>query len=442
MTKIGFISLGCSKNLVDTEVMLKKLYDAGFEITPDETEAEIIIINTCGFIQSAKEESIENILDAAKLREWGKCKHIIATGCLVERYREEVMSELPEIDALVGVGSLDKITEACRAVMRGERYVSFEDKNTSPLGGERILTTAEHTAYLKVAEGCDNRCTYCAIPLIRGKMRSRTVEDIVKEAKDLEALGVKELNLIAQDTTRYGLDLYGEYSLARLVRAICKETDIPWIRLLYCYPDKITDELIDELRDNPRLVKYMDIPIQHISDSVLKRMNRHGGSALIRQTVAKLRERVPDITLRTTAMVGFPGETEEDFSELCAFVKEAKFDRFGAFTFSPEEGTEAANFTDTVDAQTAQDRYDVLMQTQLTVTEELNEKMLGKTLTVLVDGFDTVAEIYYGRSYKDAPDVDGRVYFKSRKKTHEGELVRVRIDEALDYDLIGERITD
>ena len=270
-------------------------------------------------------------------------------------------------------------------------------------------------------------------------MRSRTVEDIVKEAKDLEALGVKELNLIAQDTTRYGLDLYGEYSLARLVRAICKETDIPWIRLLYCYPDKITDELIDELRDNPRLVKYMDIPIQHISDSVLKRMNRHGGSALIRQTVAKLRERVPDITLRTTAMVGFPGETEEVFSELCAFVKEAKFDRFGAFTFSPEEGTQASNFTDTVDAQVAQDRYDVLMQTQLTVTEELNEKMIGKTVDVLVDGFDTVAEIYYGRSYKDAPDVDGRVYFKSTKKTREGELVRVRIDEALDYDLIGKR---
>ena len=439
MTKIGFISLGCSKNLVDTEVMLKKLYDAGFEITPDETEAEIIIINTCGFIESAKQESIDNILDAAKLCEWGKCKHIIATGCLVERYREEVMRELPEVDALIGVGSLSDIVDACRAVLRGEKYTSFGDKNTAPLGGERILTTADHTAYLKIAEGCDNKCTYCAIPLIRGGMRSRTIEDIVSEAKDLEALGVKELNLIAQDTTRYGLDIYGEYSLARLVRTITDATDIPWIRLLYCYPDKITDELIDELRDNPRLVKYMDIPIQHIADSVLKKMNRHGDSALIRETVKKLRERVPDITLRTTAMVGFPGESDADFEELCEYVKEAKFDRFGAFTFSAEEGTKAAEFTDTVDMQTAQDRYDILMQTQLTVTEELNEKMIGKTLTVLVDGFDTVAEIYYGRSYKDAPDVDGRVYFKSNKKTAAGEMVSVRIDEALDYDLVGER---
>ncbi len=440
MTKIGFISLGCSKNLVDTEVMLKKLYDAGFEITPDETEAEIIIINTCGFIESAKQESIDNILDAEKLKEWGKCRHIVATGCLVERYREEVMKELPEIDALVGVGSLDDIVNACRAVMRGEKFTSFKDKNTAPLGGERILTTAEHTAYLKIAEGCDNKCTYCAIPLIRGKMRSRTIEDIVAEARDLEALGVKELNLIAQDTTRYGLDIYGEYSLAKLVRAITEKTQIPWIRLLYCYPDKITDELIDELASNPRLLKYMDIPIQHISDKVLLAMNRHGTSHLIKETVKKLRERVPGITLRTTAMVGFPGEGEEEFAELCEYIKEAKFERFGAFTYSPEEGTEAVKLGDTVDEQTKQDRYDILMQTQLTVTEELGAESIGRTLEVLTDGFDTVAEIYYGRSRADAPDVDGRVYFKSKKKTAEGELVTVRIDEALDYDLIGERI--
>ncbi len=440
MTKIGFISLGCSKNLVDTEVMLKKLYDAGFEITPEESEAEIIIINTCGFIESAKQESIDNILDAAKLKEWGKCRHIIATGCLVERYRCEVMNELPEIDAIIGVGSLDDIVAACQAVMRGEKFTSFKDKNTSALGGERILTTPEHTAYLKIAEGCDNRCTYCAIPLIRGKMRSRTIEDIVQEARDLEAIGVKELNLIAQDTTRYGLDIYGEYSLARLVRAICEATEIPWIRLLYCYPDKITDELIEELRENPRLLKYMDIPIQHISDKILLKMNRHGTSELIKETVKKLRDRVPDITLRTTAMVGFPGEGEDEFSELCEYIKEAKFERFGAFTYSPEEGTEAASFEETVDEQTKQDRYDILMQTQLTVTEETNAGKIGKTLEVLTDGFDTVAEIYYGRSRADAPDVDGRVYFKSNKKTADGELVRVRINEALDYDLIGERI--
>ena len=437
MTKVGFISLGCSKNLVDTEVMLRKLHDAGFEITPDETEAEIIIINTCGFIESAKQEAIDNILDAAKLKEWGKCRHIIAAGCLVERYREEVMEELPEIDALVGVGSLEDITEACRAVLRGEKYTSFKDKNTSTLGGDRILTGPEHSAYLKIAEGCDNKCTYCAIPIIRGKFRSRTIEDIVSEARDLEALGVRELNLIAQDTTRYGLDIYGEYSLARLVREICKATDIPWIRLLYCYPDKITDELICELRDNPRLVKYMDIPIQHISDKILARMNRHGGKELIRDVVNKLRREVPGIILRTTAMVGFPGESEEDFTELCEYIKEAKFDRFGAFTYSEEEGTAAVELNGKVPEQTKQDRYDILMQTRLTVTEDKNQEKIGKTYEVICEGFDTVAEVYYGRSYADAPDVDGRVYFTSKKKISVGEFISVKITEALDYDLVG-----
>ena len=438
MTKVGFISLGCCKNLVDTEVMLFNLHAAGFEITPDEEEAEIIVINTCGFIESAKQEAIDNILDAAELKKWGKCRHIIATGCLVERYREEVMNELPEIDALVGIGSLCDIAEACKAVMRGEKYTSFRDKETMDLGGDRIITTDPHTAYLKVSEGCDNLCTYCAIPLIRGGHRSRTIEDIVSEAKDLEKMGIKELNLIAQDTTRYGLDIYGEYSLAKLVKAITKETNIPWIRLLYCYPDKITDELIEELRSNDRLVKYMDIPVQHIADSVLKRMNRHGGKALILETIKRLRERVPDIVLRTTAMVGFPGETDEDFTELCEFVKETKFERFGAFTFSPEEGTAAAEMTDQIDEQVKQDRYDVLMQTQLTVSEEKNAEKIGKTFTVLCDGYDRIAEIYYGRSYADAPDVDGKVYFKSKNKVNPGEFVSVKVTEALDYDVIGE----
>ncbi len=437
MAKVGFVSLGCSKNLVDTEVMLKKLYDAGFEITPDETEAEIIVVNTCGFIESAKQESIENILDVHKLREWGKCKHIIATGCLVERYREEVMNELPEVDALVGVGSIEDIAEACKAVIRGEKYTSFKDKNTSKLGGDRILTTQAHTAYLKIAEGCDNRCTYCAIPLIRGGLRSRTVEDIVNEAKDLERLGVKELNLIAQDTSRYGLDIYGEYKLAELVKQITKETNIEWIRLLYCYPDKITDELIEEMKSNPRLVKYMDIPIQHISDSVLTRMNRHGGKALIKETVAKLRKEIPDVILRTTAMVGFPGETDKDFEELCEFIKEAEFDRFGAFTYSPEEGTAAAEFDGEIDEQTKQDRYDIIMQTQLTVTEEKSKARIGKTYKVICEGYDAVAKIYHGRSYMDAPDVDGRVYFSSKKRVAVGDFVNVKVTEALDYDLIG-----
>lgn len=441
MTKVSFISLGCSKNLVDTEVMLHNLHTAGFDITATPEEAEIIVINTCGFIESAKAEAIDNILDAAKLKEWGKCKHIIATGCLVERYREDVMNELPEIDALVGVGSLSRIVEACTAVMRGEKYTSFEDKNTSALGGGRVLTTLPHTAYLKIAEGCDNLCTYCAIPLIRGKFRSRPIEDIVEEAKRLEATGVKELNLIAQDTTRYGLDLYGEYSLARLVKAITKETNIPWIRLLYCYPDKITDELIDELRDNPRLLKYMDIPIQHISDSVLKRMNRHGGQALIRETVKKLREKVDGIVLRTTAMVGFPGETDEDFEELCLFIKEAKFERFGAFTFSPEEDTPAALMDGQIDEQVKQDRYDCIMQTQLTAIEDVFESYVGEIREVVIDGYDPVAEIYFARSYMDAPDVDGKIYVRAEKNKYEsGDMIKVKLDSALDYDMIADPV--
>jgi ribosomal protein S12 methylthiotransferase len=350
------------------------------------------------------------------------------------------MRELPEVDALVGIGSLSDIAEACKAVMRGEKYTSFKNKETAPLGGDRIITTEPHTAYLKVSEGCDNLCTYCAIPLIRGRHRSRTIEDIVKEAKDLERMGVKEVNLIAQDTTRYGLDIYGEYSLARLVRAITEQTSIPWIRLLYCYPDKITDELIHELKTNDRLVKYMDIPVQHISDSVLKRMNRHGGKELILEAIKRLRDEVPDIVLRTTAMVGFPGETDEDFTELCEFVKDVKFERFGAFTFSPEEGTLAAEMEDQIDEQVKQDRYDILMQTQLTVSEEHNAESIGKRLTVLCDGYDRIAEIYYGRSYADAPDVDGKVYFKSNHRVNPGEFVTVEITEALDYDLIGETV--
>ena len=438
MTKVGFISLGCSKNLVDTEVMLKKLDDAGFEITANEEEAEIVIINTCGFIESAKQEAIDNILETVWLKENAKCKHIIATGCLVERYGEEVMREMPEIDAIIGVGSLCDIAEACKAVMRGEKYVSLRDKNTAPLGGERMVITAPHTAYLKISEGCDNNCTYCAIPLIRGRFRSRPIEDLVEEAKALEELGVVELNIIAQDTSRYGIDLYGEYSLARLVRAITDATNIPWIRLLYCYPDKITDSLIEELKSNPRLLHYIDIPVQHISDPVLNKMNRHGGATLIKDTIKRLRDAVPDIVLRTTAMVGFPGDGEEDFEALCQFVKDYRFERFGAFTYSAEEGTKAYDFDGQVDEQTKFDRYDILMQTQLTVSEELSASMIGRELTVLVDGYDVVAEVHYGRTYMDAPDVDGKIYFTAKERIAPGSFVKVRIDECYDFDLVGE----
>ena len=440
MTKIGFVSLGCSKNLVDTEVMLHKINSAGYEIVSEDIDADIIIVNTCGFIESAKQESIDNILDLAWLKENRNLRGIIATGCLTERYREQVFEQLPEVDAIIGVGSLDKIVDAIKAVERGERYSSFEDKNTCPLGGDRVLTTPDYTAYLKIAEGCDNCCTYCAIPLIRGKLRSRPIEDIVNEAKDLEALGVKELNLIAQDTTRYGLDIYGEYKLAELVRAITDNTNIPWIRLLYCYPDKITDALVHEMRTNDRLLKYMDIPVQHISDRILRGMNRHGDGKTIRDAVRRLRKSVPGITLRTTAMVGFPGETEKDFEELCEFIKETEFDRFGAFTYSAEEGTLAAEMDGQIDEQIKQDRYDALMAIQLDISTRLNEKKVGKTVTVLCEGFDGVAETHYGRSSADAPDVDGRVYFSSKRRVPEGEFVKVRITEALDYDLFGYEI--
>ena len=438
--KIGFVSLGCSKNLVDTEVMLKILADAGHEITPDETVADIIVVNTCGFIQSAKEEAIENILDVAWLKKHRSLKGIIACGCLAERYREQILTEMPEVDAVLGTGSYHKIAEAVEAVAKGEKYTSFEDKEKSPLGGERVLTTPEYTAYLKVAEGCDNRCTYCAIPLIRGGMRSRPMDDIVNEAKDLEAIGVKELNLIAQDTSRYGLDLYGEYKLHELIQRICAETKIPWIRLLYLYPDKITDELIAEMRDNPRVIKYADIPVQHISDKILASMNRHGDGATIRGAIDRLRREIPDVVLRSTAIVGFPGETEEDFTELCEFIKEVQFDRFGAFTYSLEEGTAAAEFDDQVDEQTKQDRYDTLMSIQLEISERKLESQVGKKIEVLCEGFDTVAGVHFGRSASDAPDVDGKVYFTAPKKIRAGRFVTVKVTEAMDYDLFGELV--
>lgn len=439
MKKIGFVSLGCSKNLVDTEVMLHRLHSAGYEITPDETEADIIVINTCGFIESAKQESIDSILDIAWLKENRHLKGIIATGCLVERYREQILEEMPEVDALVGVGSLARIGDAVAAIERGERgFVALDDKEKAPLGGERILTTPPYTAYLKIAEGCDNRCTYCAIPLIRGRFRSRPIEELVAEAKELEALGVKELNIIAQDTSRYGLDLYGEYRLADLVRRLTEETRIPWLRLLYCYPDKITDALIDELANNDRLVKYMDIPIQHISDPILAAMNRHGDSALIKDTVARLRARVPGITLRTTAIVGFPGESEADFETLCRYIKETKFERFGAFPYSAEEDTPAVTLPGQIDEQVKQERYDILMATQLPISEAHNREKMGKTLVVLCEGYDTAAGTYYGRGEADAPDIDGKVYFRSQKKISAGEFVNVKITEAMDYDLIGE----
>ncbi|MBQ7779880.1 MAG: 30S ribosomal protein S12 methylthiotransferase RimO [Clostridia bacterium] len=437
---IGFISLGCPKNQIDTEVMLRELVDAGYDITPEDIEADIIIVNTCGFIESAKQEAIDNILDVAWLKQNRKLKGIICCGCLAERYREQIFKELPEVDAVVGTGSIHNIVKAVEAVSKGEKYLSCEPNEELILGGERVVTTSDYTAYIKIAEGCDNRCSYCAIPNIRGRFRSRKIEDIVEEAKSLEELGVKELVIVAQDTSRYGLDIYGEYSLARLIRELTKNTTIPWFRLLYCYPDKITDELVTEIANNDRVVKYIDLPIQHISDNMLKAMNRHGDGKCVRDTVKRLRERVPGIVIRTTAIVGFPGETEEDFTELCEYIKEAKFDRFGAFPYSREEDTPAFDLPDQIDEQVKQDRYDEIMALQLDIHEENNQKKIGKTVKVLCEGFDPVAETFFGRSEADAPEIDGKVYFSSCKKPKEGQFVNVKITDAIDYDLYGEMI--
>ncbi len=440
-TKIGFVSLGCPKNQLDTEVMLHELYSAGYEIVSEDIDADVIVVNTCGFIESAKQEAIDNIIDVGWLKKNRTLKAIIVTGCLAERYRDEIFESLPEVDAILGVGSIHNIVKAVEAVTRGERYSSYEDKNTVKLGGERVITTPEYYAYLKIAEGCDNCCTYCAIPSIRGSFRSRPMEDIVAEAKTLEEIGVKELVIVAQDTSRYGLDLYCEYKLAELITKITEATNIPWIRMLYCYPDKITDELIDVLANNPRVLKYIDLPIQHISDNMLRAMNRHGDGAMIREVVKKLRERVPGIVIRTTAIVGFPGESEEDFTELCEYIKEAKFDRFGAFTYSREEGTVSYDMEDQIDEQVKQDRYDIIMRTQGDIVEEYNAAVIGKTVTVLCEDYDPVSETFYGRSEADAPEIDGKVYFRAKKgSVAAGEFVKVKITEALDFDLIGDKV--
>ncbi|MBE6662763.1 MAG: 30S ribosomal protein S12 methylthiotransferase RimO [Ruminococcaceae bacterium] len=442
--KIGFVSLGCPKNQLDTEVMLHELMAAGYEVTPEETEADVVIINTCAFIESAKKEAIDNILDIAWLKKHHTLKAIVVTGCLAERYREEVLKEIPEVDAVLGVGSIHHIVDAVKAVTekkkkggKKEKFTSFDPCDEVRLGGDRVLTTPEFATYIKIAEGCDNKCAYCAIPAIRGRFRSRPIEDIVAEAKGLEALGVRELTVVAQDTTRYGKDLYGEYRLHELLHRITEETSIPWIRLLYCYPDKITDELVAEMRDNPRILKYIDLPMQHISDHMLSAMNRHGDGKMIRSVVAKLRREIPDIVIRTTFIVGFPGETEADFEELCEFVKESKFERVGVFTYSREEDTPAYDMPDQIDEQIKQDRLDILMREQLEINETNNQKYIGKTLRVLCEDFDPVSEAHFGRSAADAPEIDGKVYFKAAARIAPGSFVDVKIREVVDYDLYG-----
>ena len=435
--KVGFVSLGCPKNLVNTETMLARLVSAGFEIVAEDVDADVIVVNTCAFIESAKKEAIDNILDVAWLKENHTLKGIVVAGCLPERYRDEVMKELPEVDAIIGVGSIDDICEAVTAAYEGRKFSSFGDKNTVPLGGERVITTPEYFAYLQIAEGCDNCCSYCAIPSIRGRFRSRPMSEIIDEARDLASLGVKELCVIAQDTTRYGEDLYGVYSLDSLVHELSQIDGIEWIRLLYCYPDRITNSLIDEIASNPKVVKYLDIPIQHISTPVLKRMNRRDSEESIREIISKLRNRIPGIYLRTTVMTGFPGETDEDFEKLLAFVKETRFERLGAFVYSREEGTPAYDLSDQVPEKLKRKRYELIMREQRKIHAAINKATVGKTLRVINEGYDQVAESYYGRSFADAPDIDGKIYYSSPRRLRDGEFVNVLVQDVIDYDLTG-----
>ncbi len=441
MSKVGFVSLGCPKNLLDTEVMLGSLAAAGYEITPEESEADVIVINTCAFIESAKKESIDNILDIAWLKENGNLKGIVVTGCLSERYRDEILAEFPEVDAVLGTGSVHSIVKAVKEVESGKRYSEYLDKNTVELGGDRIVTTGDAFAYLKISEGCNNVCTYCAIPHIRGKFRSRPMDELIDEARELASMGIKELVVIGQDTTAYGIDLYGEYKLHTLLRRLADETDVEWLRVLYCYPDKITDELLEEFKTNSKLVKYIDLPIQHINSRILKKMNRRGDEALVRSVIKKLRQ-IDGMAIRSTAIVGFPGETDEEFTQLCEFIKEVEFDVFGAFPYSREEGTAAYSFDGQIDEQVKQDRYDIIMREQLMVVEKNNDKYIDKELEVLCEGFDPVLEAYVGRAYFQAPDdIDGKIYFFSNRKHNVGEFVTVEIKAVEDdYNLCGKAL--
>lgn len=436
--KIGMISLGCPKNQVDAEILLAKLAEGGFEITNDVDGADAVIVNTCAFIEDAKKEAIENILDMAELKKEGVIGKIIVTGCLAERYKEEILSEIPEIDAVVGIGSNADICDVCRRVLSGETVETFGEKTCLPLSGERLLTTPPWFAYLKIAEGCSNHCTYCAIPSIRGEFRSRPAEEILEEAKTLAENGVKELVVVAQDTTRYGEDLYGKSALPALLKALSQIEKLQWIRVLYCYPERISDELIDVMASSDKILNYLDIPIQHADAAVLKAMNRKGDKECLLALLKKIREKMPDVVLRTTLITGFPGETEEAFETLCEFVKEARFDRLGCFAYSTEEGTPAALLPDQIDEDVRKERGEIVMEQQYRIFEEKSEELVGKILPTVVEGYDAYTDSYYGRTWRDAPEIDGQVHFTCGYELQDGDFVEVEIFEVQDYDLIGE----
>lgn len=437
--KILFVSLGCDKNLVDTEVMLGMLTGKGYSITDDENEADVVVINTCCFIGDAKEESINNILEMAELRKNGQIKALIVTGCLAQRYKEEIQTEIPEVDAIIGTTAIDTIVDTLEGVLAGQSHNHIEDINLPPVyDKKRIVTTGGHYAYLKIAEGCDKRCSYCIIPKVRGNYRSIPMESLIAEAKQLVEFGAKELILVAQETTLYGKDLYGEKSLPKLLHELCRIDGLYWIRILYCYPEEITDELIETIRTEEKVCHYLDIPIQHASDNILKRMGRRTNQQELRDMIAKLRERIPDICLRTTLITGFPGETQEDHEELMAFVDEMEFDRLGVFTYSAEEDTPAATFDDQIDEELKKDRQAEIMELQQEIAFEKAQDAVGRTVLAMIEGKLPDEHAYAARTYMDAPGVDGLVFVQTSAELMTGDFVKVRITGSYEYDLIGE----
>lgn len=437
--KILFISLGCDKNLVDTEVMLGMLASRGYEMTNDEQEADIIVINTCCFIHDAKEESIQNILEMAEYKKNGSAKALIVTGCMAERYRQEILDEIPEVDEVLGTTAYDRILDAVDAALAGQHEVMTADLEALPLPEtKRLVTTGGHFAYLKIAEGCDKHCTYCIIPKIRGNFRSVPMERLLKEAQDLAEQGVKELILVAQETTLYGKDLYGEKSLPKLLRELCKISGIRWIRILYCYPEEITDELIQVMKEEPKICHYLDLPIQHANDTILKRMGRRTSKQELIDIVQKLRKEIPDICLRTTLITGFPGETQEQHEEVMEFIDTLEFDRLGAFTYSPEEDTPAATFEDQIDEEVKEDRQADIMELQQEIAFDKAEDMIGREVLVMIEGKVADENAYVGRTYRDAPNVDGLIFINTDVELISGDFAKVKVTGALDYDLIGE----
>ena len=440
--KIGMVSLGCAKNQNDAEIMLGILLQDGCEIVADPSQADVIIVNTCGFIESAKRESIDAILEMAEYKE-DKCRLLIASGCLAERYSEEIAKEIPEVDAIIGTGDYDRIAEAIKKAFDGEKPIICGHKDRTPEERlPRVLSTPPYTAYLKIADGCDNNCTYCAIPKIRGKFRSRAIDDIVSEAEELAENGVKELILIAQDTTRYGVDLYGKYSLDSLLEELVKIEKIQWIRVHYYYTEAITESLITTMAKYDKICNYIDMPIQHINNTILRRMARRTTREETIEKIRMIREKMSDCTIRTSIIVGFPGETEEQFNELYEFIKNIRFDRMGVFSYSQEEGTPAAEFEDQIDEETKQKRLDALMTLQQGISLEMNRAKIGRVIEVIVEGYDADNFLFYGRSRGDSIDVDGKVYFGTENEVDEGDIIKVKIVDADEYDLTGQRVEE